>query len=306
MASDTIREIGVEPASTSERRHALDATVRLSYIPDRIMAPYPQGAIALVEPGIAHRDFLEAARPRYAMLKYHHANRLLKAGETAESWFPDETRVITTTNVIDHRNATIPLEHNGHRRGEIDIVREFGPDYHIPADRPDYVDMGDAERYESTKECMVGTVAMANLIADAGLDTRVIPFVKTATPAERELAYRTIDQLGMDYAAVYCNQYFNDGRGVLIDELLEDLDVVAREGERVLDRPLRLFTVSLQPPNAPQRAPLVVEEGVARDGAHRNGDALGADTALALVFQAVDHVVPQHRGVHARVVGPRR
>lgn len=223
------------------------------------MAGFPQGAIALVEPGHAHQAFLEAAKPRYAMLKYHHANRLLKLGETADSWFPDETTVVTTTNVIDHRNATIPLEGNGYRRGEIDIVREFGPDYHIPADRPDYLDYSDEKRYERTKECMVGTIAMANYIASEDLDVQLIPFVKTSTPAERELAYRTIDQLGLDFAAVYCNQYFNDGRGVLIDELLEDLEVVAREGEELLGRPLRLLTVSCLSPNVLDRAPAAVE-----------------------------------------------
>ncbi|WP_210408993.1 hypothetical protein [Halorhabdus rudnickae] len=229
------------------------------------MSEYPEGAVALVEAGRGHHDFLEAVKPRYAIMKYHHANRLLKRGETAESWFPEETTVITSTNVIDNRNAPIPLEDNGHRRGEIDIVREFEPDFHIPADRSDYRDFDDAKRYEKTKECMTGTVTVANHIADHGLETRVIPFVKTTTPAERELCYRTIDQLGYPYAAVYCNQYFNDGRGVLIDELLEDLEMLARESKRAVevtgDSPLRLLTVSLLSPNVLERGPDAVVAG---------------------------------------------
>lgn len=224
------------------------------------MAPFPQGAIALVEPGHGHREFLENATPRYALMKYHHANRLLKSGETADSWFPEETQVITTTSVIDNRNAPIPLEHNGHRRGEIDIVREFGPDYHVPADRSDYLDYDDEHRYAKTKDCMVGTVTIANHIADEGLKTQVIPFIKTSTPAERELCYKTVEQLGLNYAAIYCNGYYNDGRGVLIDEMLEDIELVAAESRRTVgsnedEDPIRLLTISCLSPNVLARAP---------------------------------------------------
>lgn len=223
----------------------------------------PRGAVALVEPGYGHKEFLKKATPRYALLKYHHANRLLKRGETAESWFPDSTQVITTTNIVDSRNATIPLEHNGHRRGEIDIVREFKPDYHVPADRSDYLDFDDDHRYEKTKECMVGTVAVTNHITDDDLDTQIIPFIKTATAKERQLCYQTVEQLGLDMAALYCNSYFNDGSGILIDELIADLELVAGEtrergGD---DDPLDLLTISCLSPNVLTRAPSAVVAG---------------------------------------------
>lgn len=228
------------------------------------MSHFPTGAVALVEPGYGHKEFVHKAKPRYALMKYHHANRLLKAGETADSWFPDETQVITTTNIIDSRNVTIPLEHNGHRRGEIDIVREFGPDYHIPADRSDYIDFPDDLRYEKVKECMMGTLTIANHIADDNLDTQVIPFLKTATPKERRLCYRTIEQLGLDYAAVYCNQYFNDGNGIEIDTLLSDLELLATESASEFgddDSPLRLLTISCLSPNVLSEAPNAVVAG---------------------------------------------
>jgi hypothetical protein len=221
------------------------------------MSYFPRGAIALVEPGHAHKKFLHKAEPRYALIKYHHANRLLKAGETADSWFPDATQVITTTSVIDHRNVTIPLEHNGHRRGEVDIVREFGPDYHIPADRADYIDFPDELRYEKTKECMTGTMAMANHIAAADLDTQIIPWIKTATPKERQLCYRTAEQLGLDFAAIYCNPYFNGSGGIQIADLIDDLEMITTEsataGED--DSPLNLLTISCLSPNVLSRVP---------------------------------------------------
>ncbi|WP_152520742.1 hypothetical protein [Halorhabdus tiamatea] len=261
------------------------------------MEAIPQGSIALVEPGHAHRAFLEAVEPRYAMMKYHHANRLLKAGETAESWFPDGTDVITTTNVVDNRNAPIPLEDNGYRRGEVDIIEDFGPDYHIPADRSDYQDLEDGHRYQRTKECMTGTVTVANHIADHGLDTQVIPFMKTTTPAERELCYRTIEQLGLDFAAVYCNQYFNDGRGVLIDQLLEDLELVASESRSAVssagDDPLRLLTVSLLSPNVLARAPDAVVAG--------SGQMVGTDRGWRESIKPTKQSSEEMREIYADV-----
>lgn len=218
------------------------------------MSRFPHGAIALVEPGHGHKTFLKKAQPRYALLKYHHANRLLKAGETADSWFPDATEVITTTNIVDDRNVMIPFENNGHRDGEVDIVRKFGPDYHIPADRADYQDFSDDLRYEKVKECMLGTIAMHDIIEEEGLDTQVIPFIKTGTPQERELCYRTIDRLGLDFGAVYCNRYFNGPGGIHIDELLDDLDLLAAESQEILDTQLRFLTVSLLSPNVLSRA----------------------------------------------------
>lgn len=227
------------------------------------MTYFPRGAIALVEPTIGHKKFLHKAKPRFALMKYHHANRLLKRGETAESWFPDSTKVITTTNIVDERNAPIPIENNGHRDGEIDIVEQFQPDFHIPADRSDYLDYDDDYRYEKTKGCMRGTIAMQNLITDAGVDTEIIPFIKTATPKERTLCYATINQFGWDHAAIYCNRYFNDGRGVQIEELIDDLQMVADETTDVGPdgTPLNLVTISCLSPNVLSRVPDTVVAG---------------------------------------------
>jgi len=47
------------------------------------------------------------------------------------------------------------------------------------------------------------------------------------------------------------------------------------------------------------RGGFVGDERLTRDCAHRGRDALAADDTLRLVFEAVDHVVPHHRRVHA-------
>lgn len=226
------------------------------------MTLYPQGTVAQVERGRAHREFVDAVKPPYVLLKIQYARRLLDAGETASSRFPDQTQVITSTAIRDNRNEALPLEHNGYKRGEVDIIREFEPDIHIPADRSDYADIEDAERYREVKKCMTGTVAMVNHVEDYGLDTRILPFLKGVRRKERWLCYRTIEQLGLDYAAFYANNYFNDGTGVRIDDLVEDLHTVTDESRELVDstdRPLRLCVLNCLSPNVLKRFPNCVE-----------------------------------------------
>ncbi|WP_135666742.1 hypothetical protein [Halorhabdus rudnickae] len=228
----------------------------------RSTSRFPKGAIAQVETGVAHRTFLESVEPDYALLKIQYARRLLKQEETAESWFPEGTTVITSTAIRDDQNAALPIEGNGHKRGEADIVREFGPDFHIPADRSDYQDLEDAERYEHVRECMTGTVTLANHIADGGWDTQIVPFVKGVTPKERWLCYRTMEQLGLEYAALYANGYFNDGTGIGIGELVEDLELIAEESAEMVesvDGPLRLMVLNCLSPQVLERFPENVE-----------------------------------------------
>ncbi|ERJ07358.1 hypothetical protein HLRTI_000399 [Halorhabdus tiamatea SARL4B] len=228
----------------------------------REMSRFPSGVIAQVEPKSAHRTFLKEVQPETALLKIQHARRLLDKGETAESWFPEKTDVITSTAIRDSKNEALPLEGNGYKRGEWDIVREFNPDYHIPADRSDYQDLEDAERYEQVRECMEGTVTLANHIADGGLDIDILPFVKGVTERERWLCYRTIEQLGLEYAVFYANGYFNDGTGVHIGELVEDLGMIAKESREIVDSvdgSLRLGVLNCLSPNVLERFPANVE-----------------------------------------------
>lgn len=226
------------------------------------MPPYPQGVVAQVERGHAHRTFANAVEPRYALLKINYARQLLDAGETADSWFPESTQVITSTAIRDNRNAALPLEHNGFKRGELDIVREFEPDFHIPADRSDYTDYDDAKRYQRVKKCMEGTIAMANHVADHDLETTILPFLKGVTQRERWLCYKTCEQLGLDYAVFYANGYFNDGTGVRIDDLVADLQHISEESAELVDSadgPLRLAVLNCLSPQVLERFPDCVE-----------------------------------------------
>ena len=200
------------------------------------MVGLPQGTIAQVETGRAHKQFVDTVEPDYVLLKIQYARQLLKRGVTADERFPDGTQVITTTSIRDGINAALPLEHNGHKRGEWDIVREFEPDHHIPADRSDYIDFPEEKRYNRVRECMEGTITIANHVADAGLDTTVLPWIKGVTRDERWLSYRTIEQLGIDYAVFYANSYFNSQGGNRRRQLIEDLEYIVDESSELMNR----------------------------------------------------------------------
>jgi hypothetical protein len=229
---------------------------------------YPRGVIAQTERGSAHSEFVETVQPEHVLLKIQYARQLLKRGVTADERFPDDVTVITTTSIRDGTNAALPLEGTEHKRGEREIVRDFEPDYHIPADRADYIDFSDEKRYERVEECMTGTLTMANHVKDDGVSTKILPWVKGVTPNERWLSYRTIEQLGLDYGVYYCNGYFNDRSGDVmqrIDDLIADVDVIIEEANEMMNHTddFKLCLLSCLSPNILQQ---VHENVVAASG----------------------------------------
>jgi hypothetical protein len=95
--------------------------------------PSPRGAIPSVEPYHSYSAFLQAVEPEYALLKYTDMRKLLTRGETADSYFPDEIAVITTTTIRDTQLNLVSWER------ELERVLAFDPAFHIPADYSTYV-----------------------------------------------------------------------------------------------------------------------------------------------------------------------
>ena len=155
------------------------------------------------------------------------------------------------------------MTHSGTRpQGTIAQV-ESGPAHSafLDAARPDYNTLDDEGRYEQVEQCMVGTLTVANHLADGGYDTTVIPWIKGVTREERELSYRTIEQLGIDFAAFYANPYFNDGTGVRIAELITDLQTISKETADAVgssDEPVDLCVLNCLSPNVVANMPPTV------------------------------------------------
>lgn len=187
----------------------------------------PTGAIPRVQPYRSDTLFLDAAEPEYALINYTDARRLLKRGETADSWFPDETSVITTTTIRDEELNLVTWER------ELERVLEFGPTYHLPTDYSTYEDEEEEDRITATLDCMEGTLWMQRKLREHDAETQIIPLVKGTSPLERKSCYNVFEEASFgDLCAYYCTQYFTSGNGIQIAELVEDVRAIAREQDR--------------------------------------------------------------------------
>jgi len=179
------------------------------------------GALPRVERQYAHRDFLEAVAPAAAVINIIHVRRLLKAGYTSSSWFPEETTVVTTTTVADNRLARISWQQ------ELAFIKAFEPDYHLPTDYPVYGDMEPSRRVENTKRCAKGTLYAAAELADT--PTSIIPLIKGTTTGERFICESVAADLDADMVAKYGTQYFTVSGAGQFPALREDLQAIATE-----------------------------------------------------------------------------
>lgn len=195
------------------------------------MARKPRDVIPRVQAQRSHHEFLDVVNPETAMLNLIEARKLAKRGETAATYFGEETDVIVTSTVRDRDLDLLSWER------EFEIVCEVVPDYHIPTDYPTYGNMAAEQRHENVRRCMTGTLWMAEQIDKRGLQTQVIPLIKGITPHEREICYRAIDSdttdakttVTADYRAYYVTQYFSAGQGNNIGKLVEDVGAIAEE-----------------------------------------------------------------------------
>jgi hypothetical protein len=205
---------------------------------------YPRGPIPSIEPYHSYSTFLHAVEPEYALLKYTDMRKLVKRGETTDSYFPETTEVITTTTIRDTQLNLVSWER------ELERVLAFDPDYHIPADYSTYEDQAVADRSRNVLNCMKGLLWMQRQLRDHDSDITLIPLVKGVTPEERAICYEVFDRAGFDnYCAFYGTQYFSGGAGIRITELVEDLHAVATEQD------CEIFLIGLLSPNYLERVP---------------------------------------------------
>lgn len=179
------------------------------------------GALPRVEKQYAHRDFLKAVTPAAAVINIVHVRRLLKAGHTASSWFPEETAVVTTTTVADNRLARISWQQ------ELAFIKAFEPDYHLPTDYPVYGNMEPDRRVENIKRCAKGTLHAAEQLADT--PTSIIPLIKGTTAGERFICESVAADLNADMVAKYGTQYFTVPGAGQFPALKEDVQAIAAE-----------------------------------------------------------------------------
>lgn len=211
----------------------------------------PSGAIPLIEAQCSHREFIDAVEPAYALVKLTTARQLLKREETAESYFPPETEMITTSTVEDTKLNLISWEQ------ELAIVADFQPTYHIPADYSTYQEQDPADRQANVEACLEGTLWMARRVCERDLNTTVIPLVKGCTSEEWALSYAVFDRAPVEFPmiAFFATQYFTGGAGIRINELVEDVREIATKQHRAI------MLIGLLSANYLERMPRAVRAG---------------------------------------------
>jgi hypothetical protein len=191
---------------------------------------FPTGAIPRVQPYRAANTFLDAAEPDATLINYTDARRLLKRDETARTWFPDATTVITTTTIRDEELNLVTWER------ELERVLAFQPDYHVPTDYSTYETDDRHDRLAAVLECMNGHLWMERQLRAHNAETQLIPLVKGTTARERAICYEVFDRASVEgfeeYCAYYATQYFTSGNGIQIDALVKDVTAIADEQDR--------------------------------------------------------------------------
>ena len=154
------------------------------------------------------------------MVNIVHVRRLLKAGETADSWFPSETEGVTTTTVADNKLAKFQP------RQEAAMIEAFGPDYHIPTDFPVYGEFDRERRVKNARRAAAGTLWMDEHLAD---EVTLLPLIKGTTPDERAICEEVVDRLDAPMAVKYGVQYVSVGGNGGMGTLTSDLAAIAAE-----------------------------------------------------------------------------
>lgn len=201
----------------------------------------PTGTVLLVEPYEAHEQFLKHSPSELiVLLRINHVRTLLDRGETAESYFGEDTTVITTTTIHDRRLSNLDWV------TERNLILEFQPDFHIPCDYPVYKDNDPEKRYAHVRRHLKGMIWMARELP--GTTTRILPLIKGETLEERRLCYQVYDHFGIQYCVFYGTQYFTASVGFY--PLLEDLREIAAEAPH-----LKIMLIGLQSPVRLEQVP---------------------------------------------------
>lgn len=135
------------------------------------------------------------------MLSIDSARKLVELhGETASTYFRDDQSVITTTTVHDDILKELDWLQ------ELDIVRQFGPDYHIPTEYSVYQSsMSSLEQAQAISDCMAGTEWFAKRLENHA--TTVLVQAKGWLPWHYELCRPTMERLDTDFLVFYAAGY---------------------------------------------------------------------------------------------------
>lgn len=130
--------------------------------------------------------------------------------ETASTYFREDQTVITTTTTYDKTLKDLDWS------TELDLIRRFGPDYHIPTEYSVYQTMSESEQRRAIDDCMEGTEWFAKRLRNHSIE--VLVQAKGWLDWHFGRCQSTIRNLSTDFVVFYATGYGNR-----IYDLLEDL-----------------------------------------------------------------------------------
>lgn len=136
--------------------------------------------------------------------------------ETAGTYFRGDQTVVTTTTTHDEVLRELDWT------TELDLVRRFSPDYHIPTEYSVYQTMSRRQQAEAIDNCMEGTEWMADLLENHS--TEVLVQAKGWQPWQFKRCLPTMRRLGTDFVVFYATGYKNR-----VYELKDDLSKLVAE-----------------------------------------------------------------------------
>ncbi len=157
------------------------------------------------------------------MMGIDEAEKLLNTGEIFSSYFCPNVDFITTSTIHDQPLGELRWTQ------EANIVSTLRPQYHIPTDYWVYGDMDPQDRKSNIEDMMDGTKWLTHQLTDK--ETTVIPLMSGVTREERNICYRTFEELGISYAAIYGAQYFGGSMGNGINKLNNYIREIVSEYE---------------------------------------------------------------------------
>jgi hypothetical protein len=175
----------------------------------------PVGIVPRVESSRDQAEFLKSIpEARWVMVDIPQASRLVRDGVTAGRFFPTG-EVITTSTVLDSTLARFHFDR------ELEVVRKFAPAWHIPCDRPVYIEDSPRGRRGLIDDCVRGTIEFKAAVADSGIG--LIPLIKGVNPAEWRYSFDALSRAGFGWFSLYVKQYFGGGLGRRVAQMISDV-----------------------------------------------------------------------------------
>ena len=202
----------IEGQALYERAYTgLRKSLRCRPIPNH----YPSGYIPRIEDSLQQVDYIRSqSEITVVMLNLDFAERLLSLGLDS-TCFGSNIETITTSTIHDDKLPRF------HTIKEAEIVRDFGPTWHVPCDRPIYFTQSPKERSWYLQNQLQATLELNRLLADSGIC--IIPLLKGVNHDELAHCHSVFKSEGLEYFAYYAAQYFGGSRGNRRRQLITDI-----------------------------------------------------------------------------------